>query len=96
MEECFKGNLLANLYSTVEFLKKELEEESQECNHIHLTLPLKRAITPNYSQGSSNKSCYSTNSSFITTSKYSIDDNTNTVFNELEGVDLELPLISSK
>ena len=28
MEECFKDNLLANLYSTVNFLKKELEEKN--------------------------------------------------------------------
>ena len=46
-------------------------------------------------QGSSNKSSYSTNSSVITTSKYFLNDNTNSVFNELEGVDLELPLISN-
>ena len=28
MEESFKVNLLANLYSTVEFLKKDLEEKT--------------------------------------------------------------------
>ena len=34
MEECFKDNLLANLYFTVEFLKKELEEKNYVIKYL--------------------------------------------------------------